>query len=89
MKHEYKTAGTCSRKIYFDIRDGKIYSISFKGGCNGNLKALGLLAEGMDAADIVKRLKGLRCGWRKSSCGDQLATAIEQAVNNEQEAVNT
>ena len=88
MKHEYKTAGTCSRKIYFDIRDSKIYSVSFKGGCNGNLKALGLLAEGMDADELVKRLKGLRCGWRKSSCGDQLSKAVEQAVNSEQGAEN-
>ena len=80
--HEYKTKGTCSSKIHFDIKDGKVCSVSFKGGCNGNLKALGLLAEGMDAADVVKRLKGLRCGWRKTSCGDQLAKALEQGMGS-------
>ena len=82
MMHEYKTKGTCASKIHFDLKDGKVYSVSFKGGCNGNLKALGLLAEGMDAADLVKRLKGLCCAWRKTSCGDQFAQAIEQAMGN-------
>jgi len=78
--HEFKTKGTCSSKINFDIKDGKLYSVSFKGGCNGNLKSIGLLVEGMDAADVVARLKGVQCAWRKTSCGDQLAKAIEQAT---------
>ena len=78
--HEYKTKGTCASKIHFDIKDGKLCAISFEGGCKGNLKALSRLAEGMDAADAVTRLKGIRCGWRKTSCGDQLATAIELAM---------
>jgi len=77
---EYKTRGTCSSKINFDIKDGKVYSISFEDGCNGNLKAIGLLAEGMEAVDVVKKLKGLKCGRRETSCGDQLAKAIEQAL---------
>ena len=78
--YEYKTKGTCSTKINFDLRDGKLHSVSFEDGCDGNLKALGILVEGMDAGEVVNKLKGLRCGRRKSSCGDQLAVAVAQAV---------
>lgn len=60
------------------MRDGKIYSLSFDDGCSGNLKALGVLVEGMDADEVVKKLKGLKCGRRKTSCADQFARAIEQ-----------
>ena len=77
---EYKTSGTCSTKISFEIKDGKVYSVSFKDGCSGNLKALGIMAEGMDAREVVKKLKGLTCGRRSTSCGDQLARAVEQYV---------
>ena len=80
IMHDYKTKGTCSTKIHFDIKDGKVYSVSFEGGCNGNLKALGVLTEGMDAADVIKKLKGLQCGGRGTSCADQLAQAVEQAL---------
>jgi uncharacterized protein (TIGR03905 family) len=77
--HTYKTNGVCSSEINFELRDGKVYSVSFKDGCNGNLKAVGRLVEGMDAGELVKKLKGLCCGKRKTSCADQLATAIAQA----------
>ena len=60
------------------MRDGKIYSLSFDDGCSGNLKALGVLVEGMDADEVVKKLKGLKCGRRKTSCADQFAREIEQ-----------
>jgi uncharacterized protein (TIGR03905 family) len=76
--YEYKTAETCSTKINFSIEDGKLYSIKFEGGCNGNLKAISALLEGMDASFAVKRLKGLRCDNRGTSCADQLVRAIEQ-----------
>jgi uncharacterized protein (TIGR03905 family) len=76
----YKTTGTCSTEINFELRDGKVHSVSFENGCDGNLKALGILAEGMDANELVKKLKGLRCGRKKTSCGDQLALAIAQAL---------
>jgi len=76
--YEYKTSGTCSSMIRFDIKEGKIRSLSFDGGCDGNLKALGILLEGMDAAEAAKKLKGLICDGRKTSCADQLARAIEQ-----------
>ena len=76
----YKTSGTCSSEINFELRDGKVYSVSFVDGCSGNLKALGILVEGMDAEILVKKLKGLCCGRKKTSCGDQLATAVAQAL---------
>ena len=77
---EYKTKGTCSSKIVFDLTDGKVHSVSFKDGCEGNLNALSILTEGMDAAELVRRLKGVRCGQKNTSCPDQLATAVEQAI---------
>jgi uncharacterized protein (TIGR03905 family) len=76
--YEYKTSGTCSTMIRFDIKDGKIRSLSFENGCDGNLKALCILLEGMDSGEAVKKLKGLACDDRKTSCADQLARAILQ-----------
>ncbi|MCL1958909.1 MAG: TIGR03905 family TSCPD domain-containing protein [Spirochaetes bacterium] len=75
--YEYYTKGTCSKKIRFEIENGKLHSVSFEDGCNGNLKALGILVEGMDARETAQKLKGLCCGKRGTSCGDQLARAIE------------
>jgi uncharacterized protein (TIGR03905 family) len=77
---EYKTHGTCSTKIRFDLVDGKIHALSFEDGCDGNLKALGILAEGMEAGTLMERLRGLRCGRKETSCADQLARAVAQAV---------
>ena len=79
--HEYKTRGTCSTKIRFEIDRDTIRGISFDDGCNGNLKALSILAEGMNANDLVRKLKGLHCGKRTTSCGDQLACAVEAALS--------
>jgi uncharacterized protein (TIGR03905 family) len=75
--YEYKTKGTCSTKIRFEIENGKLHSVNFEDGCNGNLKALSLLVEGMNAREVVQKLKGLCCENRGTSCGDQLARAIE------------
>jgi uncharacterized protein (TIGR03905 family) len=75
--YEFETSGICATKINFDIIDGKLYSVNYEDGCEGNLKALGALLEGMDAKEAVKRLKGLACGDRGTSCADQLARAIE------------
>jgi len=77
---KYKTKGTCSTEVTFELRKGKVHSVSFKDGCDGNLKALGILAEGMNAEDLVMKLKGLRCGRKKTSCSDQLASAVAQAL---------
>ena len=80
MTHSYETTGTCSSRIDFELIEGKIHRLSFEDGCNGNLKALGILAEGTDAAELARKLKGLKCGNRGTSCADQLARAIEKAA---------
>jgi uncharacterized protein (TIGR03905 family) len=76
--YEYKTKGTCSTAIRFDIRDGKVYSVSFDDGCEGNLKTLAILAEGMDREELIHKLKGVQCGRKGTSCGDQFAQALER-----------
>lgn len=80
MRYNYTTKGVCSRQISFDIEDGKIKNVSFVGGCNGNLKGISALVEGSDAEDIIKRLRGTKCGMKNTSCPDQLAAAIEAAL---------
>jgi uncharacterized protein (TIGR03905 family) len=77
---EYTPRGTCSRKICFDITDGHVHNVSFTAGCNGNLKALGLLVEGMTPAALIAKLKGINCDHRGTSCADQLAQAVAGAV---------
>ena len=78
--YEYKTSGTCSRSILFDIEDGKVKNVQFIGGCNGNLKGISSLVEGMDVNDIIARLEGTTCGGKPTSCPDQLARALKQAI---------
>lgn len=80
MHYTYKTNGTCSSMIDFDIVDGKLHNITYTGGCNGNLKAIGSILEGADAKFAVERLSGIRCGFKDTSCGDQLARAIREAI---------
>ena len=81
MKYTYKTQGTCSTQIAFDLgEDGSLHNVKFTGGCSGNLKALGILLEGMQAKDAVIKLAGNTCGPRPTSCADQLATAVKRAV---------
>ena len=74
----YKTKGTCSQAIEFDIEEGKVYNVKFYGGCNGNLKGIGSLVEGMEVAEVVKRLEGTTCGFKNTSCPDQLAQALKE-----------
>lgn len=78
MKHTYTTKGTCSKKIDFDIEDNRIYNVSYTGGCNGNLKAIAKLVEGEEVDKVIEKLKGITCGPRNTSCGDQLAKALEE-----------
>lgn len=78
--YKYRTQGTCSREIAFDVKDGKVINVSFLGGCNGNLQGIGHLVEGMPVEDVIKRLKGISCNGRPTSCPDQLANALEQVV---------
>lgn len=80
MQYEYQTKGTCSRSILFDLEDGKLKNVQFIGGCNGNLKGIGILVEGMDAKEAIARLEGITCGLKSTSCPDQLAQALKQAV---------
>ncbi len=80
MQYEYKTKGTCSQKIFFDIEDGIVKNVQFLGGCNGNLKGIGLLVEGMKAEDVIARLEGTKCGMKSTSCPDQLAKALKEAL---------
>ena len=83
MHKTYRTHGTCSRSISFDIDDaGCIHNLSFEGGCNGNLKGIGRLCEGMKAEDIAARLEGTKCGFKNTSCPDQLSQAIKEVLNN-------
>lgn len=82
MKYTYKTKGTCSIQISFDIDGNIITNVEFVGGCNGNLKAISKLVEGMTVEEIEKKLKGNTCGPRKTSCADQLALAVREALNN-------
>ena len=82
MHYTYKTGGTCSTMIDFDIIDGKLHNIVFTNGCNGNLKAIGSLLEGADPKFAIERLSGICCGFKNTSCGDQLARAIRQAVGD-------
>lgn len=79
MEYEYKTKGVCSRQIHFDIdENGIVHNVSFMGGCNGNLKAIGKLVEGMKAEKVIKILEGNTCGSRSTSCADQLAQALKE-----------
>ena len=80
-KHEYKTSGTCSRKIIFELDDeGKVHNVVFEGGCHGNLQGIGKLVEGMDASEVIKRVEGIKCGFKQTSCPDQLSKALTEAV---------
>lgn len=81
MQYSYKTKGTCSREILFEIEEGKVKNVQFIGGCNGNLKGIGALVEGMDADEIIARVEGIQCAMKSTSCPDQLAQALKAAKN--------
>ena len=80
-KHvEYKTSGTCSRAVIVDVEDGVITDCRFVGGCSGNTAGVAALVKGMKAEDAIKRVKGIKCGMKPTSCPDQLAHALEEAL---------
>ncbi len=81
MHYTYRTSGTCSRQIDFDINNDVITNVSFVGGCNGNLKAISKLVDGLTVEEIEEKLKGNTCGFRETSCADQLAIAVREAKN--------
>ena len=76
----YKTKGTCSTMIDVELKDGVIDSVKFTGGCNGNLQGISALVQGMKPEEAISRLKGIRCGFKPTSCPDQLAHALEEMI---------
>lgn len=85
MTYNYKTRGVCASTITFDLENGIVSNVSFRGGCNGNLKAVSKLVNGMEASKLIDILKGNICGFKGTSCADQLAIAVEQALNSDKE----
>ncbi|WP_182187487.1 TIGR03905 family TSCPD domain-containing protein [Pectinatus frisingensis] len=79
--YSYKTAGTCSQQINIELNGNIIKNISFIGGCNGNLQGITKLVQGQDAHDIINNFSGIKCGSRQTSCPDQLAKALQEALN--------
>ncbi|MCD8037561.1 MAG: TIGR03905 family TSCPD domain-containing protein [Lachnospiraceae bacterium] len=75
---QYKTSGTCSKMIDFEMDGDTIQSVAFTGGCNGNLQGISSLVQGMNINDAIAKLKGIRCGFKDTSCPDQLARALEE-----------
>ena len=80
MTYTYKTKGTCSQKITFDITDGVVSNVRFTGGCNSNLQGIARLAEGKRADELINTLEGIRCGFKSTSCPDQLAKALKESM---------
>ena len=80
MNFTYKTKGTCSSQIRFDVEDGIVKNVVFTGGCNGNLKAIAKLVEGREATEVIAILNGNTCGFKSTSCADQLACALSEAL---------
>ena len=83
MAYQYRTKGVCARNITFDIVNDKVVNVQFEGGCAGNTQGVARLVEGMDAADAIRRLEGIQCGFKGTSCPDQLAKAIKQALTEQ------
>lgn len=83
MHNSYRTSGTCATKIDFEINDGVVTDVVFTNGCNGNLKAISKLVDGWKADDIADKLLGNTCGFKPTSCADQLAKAVLEAKSNE------
>ena len=81
MQFEYRTKGTCSSMIHFEIEDGKLTYVEYTGGCNGNLKGITRLVEGKKAEEIADLLEGTTCGFKSTSCPDQLSRAIRAALS--------
>jgi len=84
LTYRHRNSGTCSTWVQFDIESGKLYNVLFTGGCNGNLKGISALLEGMDAEEAIRKLKGLKCGFKSTSCPDQLSRAIEEALGTKE-----
>lgn len=81
MSHRYTTRGVCSRSITFDLEDDVVRNVRFEGGCSGNTQGIAALVEGLHAEEAIRRLEGIRCGIKSTSCPDQLAQALKKARN--------
>ena len=77
---QYRPKGVCSQLINFDIKDNKVTNVKFVGGCSGNLQGIACLIEGMDVKEAISRIEGIKCGFKSTSCPDQLAQALKEAV---------
>ena len=80
MHYTLYPKGVCSTQIDLDVTDGKIHNLSYTGGCNGNLKARGAMCEGASAEEVIRRLSGITCGYKATSCSDQLARLLQDAM---------
>lgn len=80
MHYTLYPKGVCSTQIDLDVTDGKIHNLRYTGGCNGNLKALGAMCEGASAEEVIRRLSGITCGYKATSCSDQLARLLKDAM---------
>ncbi|MBU3092478.1 TIGR03905 family TSCPD domain-containing protein [Clostridium sp. CM028] len=78
--YSYDPKGVCSKKITFEVVDDKITNVVFTGGCAGNLSGISTLVKGMEVSEVIKKLKGINCGGKSTSCPDQLALALEELV---------
>lgn len=77
---EYKPQGVCSRMINFEIENNKVRNVAFVGGCSGNLQGISRLIDGMDVDEAISKIEGIKCGFKKTSCPDQLAEALKKAT---------
>ena len=84
MQYSYKTNGTCAFQIDFELNGNVVSNVVFYGGCDGNLKAIPKLVDGMTVEDIENKIKGIQCGFKSTSCADQLAKAVRKAYDEEQ-----
>ena len=84
MSYAYKTSGTCSSMIELDLDGDVVHNVRFTGGCDGNLKAIPALVEGLTVAEVEQKIGGIRCGFKSTSCGDQLAKACRAALEASQ-----
>ncbi len=82
MQFEYRTKGTCSQRIIFEIEDNVLKNVQFLGGCNGNLKGISSLVEGMNVDEVIAKVEGIQCGFKSTSCPDQLAKALKEAKDS-------
>ena len=83
MHYQYRVQNVCSKAVDFDLEDGKLYNLSFWGGCDGNLRAIGKLVDGMPAEEVIAKLAGNTCNGRPTSCADQLTRVLAKALESE------